>query len=87
MDNASGFRILSFGDTFTKYNQLKMHPNNKDKIAFITNEGVYYYKVMLFGLKNGRAIYQRMMNKVFANQINRNMEVYVDDILVKSKNL
>ena len=50
-DNAFGFRVLIFGDTFTKYNQLKMHSDNEDKMAFIINEGVYYYKVMSFRLK------------------------------------
>ena len=78
---------MSFGDIFTKYNQLKMHPNDKDKIVFITNERVYCYWVMSFGLKNVGAIYQRMMNNVVVEQIGRNIEVYVDDILVKSKDL
>ena len=50
-------------------------------------EGVFCYKVMPFGLKNTRATYQRMMNKVFKNQIGRNLEVYLDDILFKSKSL
>ena len=62
-----------------------MHPENKDKMAFITNKSVYYYKVMPFRLKNARATYQRMMNKVFAEHIGRNLEVYIDDILVKFK--
>ena len=43
MDNASGFRMLSFEDAFSGYNQVKMHPNNEEKMAFITNEGVYWY--------------------------------------------
>ena len=62
-----------------------MHLDDKDKTAFITNEGVYYYKVMPFELKNVGSTYQRMINKVFTKQIRRNLEVYVDDILVKSK--
>ena len=62
-----------------------MHLDNEDKIAFITNEGIYCYKVMPFELKNTNAMYQRMMNKIFTAQIERNMEVYVDDILVKFK--
>ena len=79
--------MLSFGDTFTKYNQLKMHLDDKDKIAFITNESIYCYRVMTFYLKNARATYQRIMNKVFPEQIERNIKVYVDDILIKSKSL
>ena len=49
--------MLSFKDAFTRHNQLKMYPNDKDKIAFITNEGVYCYKAMLFELKNTGATY------------------------------
>ena len=66
VDNASGFGMLSFEDVFIRYNQLKMHPDDEDKTNFIINKGVYYYRVMLFELKNVRAIYQRMMNKIFA---------------------
>ena len=77
--------MLSFGDVFIGYNQLKIHLDNKDKLVFITNEGVYCYKVMLVRLKNAKFTYQRMMNKVFTDQIKRNMEAYVDDILVKFK--
>ena len=85
VDNVSGIGVLSFGDAFTRYNQLKIHPDDEDKIAFITNERVYSYKVMPFELKNVGATYQRMMNKVFVELIERNKEVYLDDILVKSK--
>ena len=86
VDNVLGFKMLSFGDTFIGYDQLKKHSNDEDKMAFITNEKVYCYKIMLFELKNIRATYQRMMSKVFVEQIRRNMEVYMDDILMNSKN-
>ena len=59
-------------------------PSDQEKTAFITEEGLYCYKVMPFGLKNTDATYQRLVNKVFANKIDHSMEVYVDDILVKS---
>ena len=49
------------------------------------SQGLYYYKIMPFGLKNVGATYQRLVNKMFSKQIKRNMEVYVDDMLVKSK--
>ena len=62
-----------------------MAEEDQEKTAFITSQGLYCYKVMPFGLKNGRATYQRLVNKMFNKQINRNMEVYVDDMLVKSK--
>ena len=57
------------------------------KKVFIKNKVVFCYKVMLFSLKNARATYQRMINKVFKKQIGRNLEVYVDNILIKSKSL
>ena len=54
-------------------------------MAFITNKGLYCYKVMPFDLKNVRTKYQRLVNKIYKNQIGCNMEVYIDDMLVKSK--
>ena len=62
-----------------------MSEKDQEKTAFITSQRLYCYKVMPFGLKNARATYQRLMNKMFSMQIGRNMEVYVDDMLVKSK--
>ena len=52
--------------------------------SFVTSQGLFCYKMMSFGLKNAGATYQRLMNKMFANQIGRNVQVYVDDMLVKS---
>ena len=74
-----------FMDAFSGYNQIRMAKEDQEKTAFITSQGLYYYKVMPFGLKNARATYQRLVNKMFGQQIGRNMEVYVDDMLVKSK--
>ena len=62
-----------------------MAEENQEKIVFITSQGLYCYKVMPFGLKNIGATYQRLVNKMFSKQIGRNMEMYVDDMLVKSK--
>ena len=84
VDKASSFGMLSFRNVFSRYNQVKMHPDDMEKIAIVTNEGVYCYRVMSFRLRNARETYQRMMNMVFFEQIGRNMEVYVDDILIKS---
>ena len=50
----------------------------------MTSQGLFCYKVMPFKLKNAGATYQRLMNKMFAHQIGRNVQVYVDDMLVKS---
>ena len=62
-----------------------MAKEDQEKTAFIMSQGLYCYKVMPFGLKNARATYQRLVNKMFCKQIGKNMEVYVDDMLVKSK--
>lgn len=65
---------------------LNLHtPRWWGKIAFITKKGMFCYKSMLFGLKNARATYQWMVNKVFKDQLGRIMKGYVDDILVKRK--
>ena len=85
VDSTIGHKLLTFMDAFSRYNQTKMAEEDQEKTAFITSQGLYYYKVMPFGLKNARATYQRLVNKIFNKQIGRNMEVNVDDVLVKSK--
>ncbi|XP_057739852.1 uncharacterized protein LOC130956943 [Arachis stenosperma] len=85
VDNSCGFGTLSFMDAYSGYNQILMHPSDQEKTAFITEYGNYCYNVMPFGLKNAGATYQRLMNKVFEEQIGRNIEVYVDDMVVKTK--
>ena len=85
VDSTAGHKLLTFMDAFSGYNQIKMAEEDQEKIAFITSQGLYCYKVMPFGLKNAGATYQRLVNKMFSKQIGRNMEVYVDDMLVKSK--
>ena len=60
-----------------------MDEANQEKTSFATSQGIFCYKVMLFGLKNESAMYQRLMNKMFAHQIRRNVQVYIDDMLVK----
>ncbi|KAK8928779.1 hypothetical protein KSP39_PZI017670 [Platanthera zijinensis] len=71
-------------DTYSGYNQIRMDPADEEHTAFRIDKGIYCYKVMPFGLKNAGATYQRLMNKVFKELIGRSMEVYVDDMLVKS---
>ena len=84
VDATSGHKLLSFMDAFSGYNQIRMAPEDEERTTFITERGLYCYKVMPFGLKNAGATYQRLVNKIFQDQIGRNMEVYVDDMLVKS---
>ncbi|CAL2271747.1 unnamed protein product [Prunus armeniaca] len=61
-----------------------MHENDKAKISFIIQRGTYCYKVMPSRLKNAGATYQRLVNKIFKEQIGKTMEVYLDDMLVKA---
>ena len=71
-------------DAFSGYNQIRMDEADQEKTSFVTSQGLFCYKVMPFELKNAGTMYQRLMNKMFAQQIRRNVEVYVDDMLVKS---
>ncbi|RDX88229.1 hypothetical protein CR513_30207, partial [Mucuna pruriens] len=84
VDGVSGQALLSFMDAYSGYNQIRMHPDDEEKTAFITEAGAFCYKVMPFGLKNAGATYQRLMDKVFKEIIGKDMEVYVDDMVVKS---
>ena len=85
VDSTAQHQLLNFMDVFSGYNQIRMHEDNQEKTSFVTSQGLFYYKVMPFGLKNEGAMYQRLMNKMFAQQIGRNVQVYVDDMLVKSQ--
>ncbi|KAL0409439.1 UNVERIFIED_CONTAM: Polyprotein P3 [Sesamum radiatum] len=62
-----------------------LDPEDQKKVSFITSEGTFCYVAMPFDLKNAGATYQRLVDKIFRPQIGRNVEVYVDDMLVKSK--
>ena len=85
VDSIAQHQLLSFMDTFFGYNQIRMDELDQEKTSFVTSQGLFCYKVMSFGLKNAGATYQRLMNKMFANQIGRNVQVYIDDMLVKSR--
>ncbi|KAK0583839.1 hypothetical protein LWI29_003744 [Acer saccharum] len=85
VDSTTGNKILSFMDAFSGYNQITMHHSDQEKTSFISNQGLYCYKMMPFGLKNARATYQRLVNKLFKEQIGHTMEVYVDDMITKSQ--
>ena len=85
VDSTTGHRLLSFMDAFSRYNQIRMDEADQEKTSFVTSQALFYYKVMPFGLKNAGATYQRLVNHMFRPQIGRNIEVYVDDMLVKSQ--
>jgi len=84
VDSASGCKMLSFLDAFSGYNQIKMHPHDESKTAFMTETCSYCYKVMSFGLKNAGATYQRLMDKILAPMLGRNVQAYVDNMVVTS---
>lgn len=71
-------------DTFSNYNQIRMALGDEEKTIFITNYGLYCYRIISFGLKNVCATYQHQVNKIFKDQIDRNIKVYIDYMLVKS---
>ena len=84
IDSTVRNQLLIFMDALSGYNQIKMEEADQENTSFVTSQGLFCYKVMPFGLKNAEATYQRLMNKMFAHQIRRNVQVYVDDMFVKS---
>ena len=87
IDIVAKHKVLSFMDGNAGYNQIKMAKEDIHKTTFRCpgHVGAYEYLVMPFGLKNAGATYQRAMNAIFHDLIGHNMEVYIDDIVVKSK--
>ena len=85
VDATVGHPRISFLDAFQGYHQIPLALDDQEKIDFVTPVKNYHYKVMLFGLKNAGSTYQRMMTKMFEPQMGKNVEVYIDDMVVKSK--
>jgi len=83
VDGASGHNFLSFLDAYSGYNQIPMYGPDRPKMTFIIDRANYCYEVVPFGLKNAKATYQRLMDRIFREQIGRTMEVYVEDMVVK----
>ena len=84
VDAATGHELLSFMHAYSGYNQICMCPEDEDKTVFTIDLDLYWYKVMSFNLKNDGATYQHLVDKVFVELIEKTMEVYIDDMLVKS---
>ena len=84
IDATAGHELLNFMDAFSGYDQISMDPDDQEKTSFVTEQGTYCYRMMPFGLKNPGATYQRLVNRMFQKQIGTSMEVYKDDMLVKS---
>ena len=85
VDVTTGYNRMSFLDAYSCYNQIPMNLEDRIHTAFVTQKGMFCYRVMPFGLKNAGATYQRLMNKMFAKQLGRIIEVYIDDMVIKSK--
>jgi hypothetical protein len=85
IDSTVGCARLSFLDAYSGYNQIKLKKEDEEKTAFITLYGEFCYQVMPFGLKNAGATYQRMMQICLGSQIGRNIQVYIDDLVITTR--
>ena len=85
VDATVGHPRMSFLNAFQGYHQIALAVDDQEKIAFVTPIENYHYKVMPFGLKNVGATYQRMMTSMFEPQLGKNIDIYIDDMVVKSK--
>ena len=84
-DAMIGHPRMSFLNALQGYHQIPLALDNQEKIAFVTPTRDYHYKVMYFGLKNAGSTYQMMITRMFEPQLGKNIEVYIDDMVVKSK--
>jgi hypothetical protein len=86
IDSTAGCDLLCFLDCYSGYHQITIKEEDQEKTAFITPFGAYFYTTMSFGLKNANATYQRAIYACFKKQLNKNVEAYVDDVVVKTRN-
>jgi hypothetical protein len=85
VDSMISCELLSFLDAYSGYHQIGIVVDDEEKTVFITPFGIFCYTKMAFWLKNGGATYQKCVYIILESQIGRNIEVYIDDIVVKSK--
>jgi hypothetical protein len=85
IDSTVGCDLLCFLDCYSGYHQITIKEQDQEKTAFITPFGAYCYMTMSFGLKNAGATYQRAIQACFKRQLNKNVEAYVDDVVVKTR--
>ena len=79
-------RVFSKIDLKSGYHQLKISPSDIEKTTFTTRYGLYEYTVLSFGLTNAPDYFMYLMNKVFMEYLDKFVVVFIDDILVYSKN-
>jgi hypothetical protein len=84
VDSTAGNVLPCFLDCYSGYHQIALHPDDKDKTTFITPYGIFCYKVMTFGLKNAGATYHKAIQKCLKSQIGKNVEAYIDDVVIKT---
>ncbi|GKV51566.1 hypothetical protein SLEP1_g58208 [Rubroshorea leprosula] len=84
VERAAGHERMSFLDASSGYHQVQLLLNDQEKTAFYAGDAIYCYVMMPFGLKNAGATYQKLVQIIFKLQIGRNIEVYVDDMIVTS---
>ncbi|GJX84596.1 reverse transcriptase domain-containing protein [Tanacetum coccineum] len=85
VESLCGYPFKCFLNAYKGYHQIKIAKEDEKKTTFITSQGIFCYSKMTFGLKNAGATYQRLVDKAFQKQIGRNLEVYVDDLVIKSR--
>src|SRR5438105_2040793 len=85
VDSTAGSELLCFLDAYSGYHQVSLAESDCIKTSFITPFGAYCYITMPFGLKNAGATYQRAMQRCLHDQLGRNVEAYVDDVVIKSR--
>ena len=86
LDNLGGAKCFSSIDLTSGYHQIGLHPKDWEKTAFNTHIGKFEWRVLPFGLCNAPAVFQAEMNRIFGKQLNKFVCVYLDDILIYSKN-
>jgi hypothetical protein len=85
VDSTFGCDLLSFLDAYSGFHQIQMSRQDRKHTGFVTVDGLYYYVVMPYGLKNALSTFVWVMRKTFDDLIRDRVEVYVDDIVVKTK--
>jgi hypothetical protein len=86
IDSTASSDLLCFLDCYSGYHQIAIKEEDQEKTAFITPFSAYCYTTMSFGLKNASATYQRDIQKCFKKQLNKYVEAYMDDMVVKTRN-